>query len=109
MLSSYRHLYGATEYAVGVSVPSPGASPTPSGDGLAPRAIRRRLLLEEAGEFDREYRRVMSDAMETLDLNPVLEMLRRWELIARMTEHDPEAHRRMLRTAAAKPAVAEDW
>jgi hypothetical protein len=82
-------------------VASSGASPTPSGDGLAPRAIRSRLLLEDAGEFDSEYRRVLADAMETLDLNPVLDMLRRWERIARMTEHDPEAYRRMLRTAAA--------
>jgi hypothetical protein len=68
---------------------------------LTPRAIRAQLLPEEAGDFDREYRRVMAEATETLDLAPVLEMLRRWGRVARLTEHDPQAHRRMLRTAAA--------
>jgi hypothetical protein len=74
----------------------------PSADGrLTPRAIRAQLLAEEAGDFDREYRRVKAEATEALDLTPVLEMLRRWERVARLTVHDPQAHRRMLRTADA--------
>ena len=32
---------------------------------------------EEVGDLDREYRRVMAEATETLDLTSVLEMLRR--------------------------------
>jgi hypothetical protein len=83
-----------------MSVSASGAEPFSAGR-MAPRAIRARLLPEEAGDFDREYRRVMAEATETLDLTPVLAMLRRWERAARLTEHDPQAHRRMLRTAAA--------
>jgi len=66
-----------------------------------PRAIRAQLLPEETGDFDREYRRVMAEATETLDLTSVLAMLSCWERVARLTEHDPQAHRRMLHTAAA--------
>jgi hypothetical protein len=64
------------------------------GGRLAPRSIRGRLLPEEAGDFDREYRRVMAEAIETLDLKPVLEMLTRWERVALLTEDDPEAYSR---------------
>jgi len=37
----------------------------------------RNSLPEEVGDLDREYRRVMAEATETLDLTSVLEMLRR--------------------------------
>ena len=86
-----------------MSIAASGAEPSPVGR-LTPRVIRAQLLPEEAGDFDREYRRVMAQATETLDLTSVLEMLRRWERIARLTRHDPKAHRRMLRTAAAMNA-----
>jgi uncharacterized protein YmfQ (DUF2313 family) len=86
-----------------MSVAASGAEPSPVGR-LTPRAIRAQLLPEEAGDFDREYRRVMAEATETLDLTSVLEMLRRWERVARLTEHDRQGHRRMLRTAAAMNA-----
>ena len=79
---------------------SSGSDPaSPLGGRLAPRSIRGRLLPEEAGDFDREYRRVMAEAIETLDLNPVLEMLTRWERVALLTEHDPGGYQQMLRTA----------
>lgn len=61
----------------------------------SPRAIRAALLPEEVGNFDREYRREMATAIETLDLAPVIEMLARWQLVARSSQ-DPQAHRRML-------------
>ena len=83
-----------------MSIAASGAEPSPVGR-LTPHVIRAQLLPEEAGDFDREYRRVMAEATETLDLTSVLEMLRRWERVAQLTEHDPQAHRRMLRTAAA--------
>ena len=88
-------------YRRGMSVAaSSGSDPvSPLGGRLAPRAIRGRLLPEEAGDFDREYRRVMAEAMETLDLKPVLDMLTRWERVALLTEHDPEGYQQMLRTA----------
>lgn len=53
------------------------------------------MLPEEAGDFDREYRQVMREAMETLDLTAVLEMLERWRRVA-LLSRDPERHRRML-------------
>jgi Family of unknown function (DUF6247) len=84
-----------------MSVAASGAEPLLPADRLTPRKIRAQLLPEEAGDFDREYRRVMAEATESLDLTPVLEMLGRWGRVARLTEHDPQAHRRMLRTATA--------
>jgi uncharacterized protein DUF6247 len=67
--------------------------------GSSPQAIRAALLPEEVGNFDREYRREMAAAIETLDLTPVIEMLARWRLVARSSQ-DPQAHRRMLTHAA---------
>ncbi|HSL06426.1 MAG TPA: DUF6247 family protein, partial [Pseudonocardiaceae bacterium] len=51
------------------------AQPLPPGS--SPQAIRAALLPEEVGNFDREYRREMAAAIETLDLTPVIEMLAR--------------------------------
>ena len=90
-----------------MSVAASNGEPSSPGGRLTPRAIRAQLLAEEAGDFDREYRRVMAEATETLDLTPVLEMLRRWERVARLTTHDLQAHRRMLRTADALNAGAD--
>ncbi|MGH3768332.1 MAG: DUF6247 family protein [Pseudonocardiaceae bacterium] len=74
------------------------APPLPAGS--SPQAIRAALLPEEVGNFDREYRREMAIAIETLDLTPVIEMLARWQLVARSASQDPQAHRRMLAHAA---------
>lgn len=63
--------------------------------GRSPREIRAALLPEEAGDFDREYRQVMREAMETLELTPVVEMLERWHRVA-LLSRDAERHRRML-------------
>lgn len=65
-----------------------------------PRAIRAVLLPEEAGDFDREWRAALARAAETLDLTEVFDTLERWQRIARSTQADPQAHRRMLATAA---------
>ena len=88
------------QYGRSMPVAASGAEPSPA-DQLTPHAIRAQLLPEEAGDFDREYRSVMAEATETLDLTSVLAMLHRWERVARLTAHDPQAHRWMLRTAAA--------
>jgi hypothetical protein len=64
-----------------------------------PREIRAALTGEEIGDFDREYRQVMSDAAESLDLSGVLAMLERWRRVAWSTRNDPEAHRWMLESA----------
>jgi len=77
-----------------------------------PRSIRAALLPEEVGDFDREYRRVMVEATETLDLTEVLDCLKRWRLVA-WSSQDPQAHRRMLQNAARLMAgediATEPW
>lgn len=78
-----------------------------------PRAIRAALIGAEVGDFDREYRRALAEAAETLDLNGVLEVLRRWQRVAWSTRDDPEAHRRMLehavRLTAGQDIATEPW
>jgi hypothetical protein len=94
-----------------VSVAAHG--PAPSADEyLTPKSIRAALLPEETGDFDSEYRHAMAEATETLDLNPVLDLLERWRRVARSSQ-DPKAHRRMLKHAAALNAgesvPTESW
>ena len=90
------------------------ASPIPSIPRAAtPRAIRATLTGEEIGDFDREYRRTMAEAAESLDLSGVLEMLRRWQRVAWSIHDDPSAHRRMLenarRLASGGDIATESW
>ncbi|GAB3727132.1 DUF6247 family protein [Nocardiopsis nanhaiensis] len=77
-----------------------------------PKAIRAALLPEEAGDFDREFRRVMNEARESLDIAPVNECLDRWWHVA-MSSRDPEAHRHMLDVAAraerGEPVSTVPW
>jgi hypothetical protein len=63
-----------------------------------PRAIRAALLPEDLAGFDREYRAVMAEAMETLDLNPVTAFVERWWRVA-WSSADPGGHRAMLADA----------
>jgi hypothetical protein len=62
-----------------------------------PAGIRDALIDEERAEFEQAYRKAMTEATRTLDLAPVLEVLRNYHRIAVMTQHQgPEAHRRRL-------------
>jgi hypothetical protein len=72
-----------------------------------PREVRAALTGEEIAHFDREYRRVMADAAESLDLSAVMSMLRRWQRVAWSTQDDPDAHRHML-TCADKLTAGDD-
>lgn len=75
-------------------VPRPAA---PSGPPDAtPRSIRAALLPEKVDDFDRDYRHALEVAAETLSLDELHRTLRHWHRIARMTQADPAAHRRML-------------
>ncbi len=67
----------------------------------SPAEIRAELLPEEQPDFDRQWRAALVDAAETLSLDEVYKTLECWRRIAWMTQADPEAHRRMLRRAAA--------
>ncbi|MCE7005705.1 DUF6247 family protein [Kibdelosporangium philippinense] len=80
--------------------------------GTTPRAIRAALLPEEAADFDRDYRKALRTAADTLSLDELHAALTHWHRVARMTQADPEAHRRMLQRAedrlrtGAEPAGA---
>jgi hypothetical protein len=74
-----------------------GAARLPATD--TPREVRATLLPDEVGQFDSEWRAAMSRAAEALDLAEVYAVLDRWRFIARLTQVDPEAHRRMLAKA----------
>lgn len=63
----------------------------------SPLAIRHALLPEEVEDFDREFRAVMGEAMETLDLTVVRTFVERWWRVA-WSSADPEGHRAMLET-----------
>jgi Family of unknown function (DUF6247) len=62
-------------------------------------AIRAMLLPEEVEDFDREFRREMATATETLDLSGAVAMLARWQRVA-LSSQDPQAHRLMREHAA---------
>lgn len=70
--------------------------------GASPAEIRAALLAGERSDFDREYQRALKTAAETLTLDELAETLECWRRIAWSTADDPEAHRRMLRAAAAR-------
>ena len=86
-------------YRGSVASASAGFGDAQPGPASTPREIRAALLGEEVGHFDREYRQVMADAAESLDLSRVLEMLERWRRVA-WSSSDPDAHRTMLDNAA---------
>ena len=78
-----------------------------------PREIRAALRGQEVADFDREYRRTMADAAESLDLSGVVSMLRRWQRVAWSTQDDLDAHRHMLasvvKLGAGGGVVTESW
>lgn len=75
--------------------------PAPFADA-SPAEIRAALLDEEKPDFDQQYRHALDTAAESLSLDELHETLESWRRIAWMTHTDPEAHRRMLRTAAER-------
>lgn len=81
-------MWGMT--AVAVKPPFANASPA---------EIRAALLPEERPNFDREYRRALEVAGETLTLDELHNTVECWRRIAWSTQADPEAHRRTLANA----------
>lgn len=81
----------------------------------SPREIRAALLPEEAPAFDAAYQRALREASETLSLETLQSTLANWRRIARMTQADPAAHRRMLQQAertrrtGQPPEGAVEW
>jgi hypothetical protein len=75
------------------------AGPAAQPAAGTPREIRAALLPEEVGQFDSAWRAALARAAESLDLGEVYDVLRHWRRIARLTQADPDAHRRMLAKA----------
>ncbi|SDR30618.1 DUF6247 family protein [Thermostaphylospora chromogena] len=69
---------------------------TPPGKSL--RSIRAALSPADLGDFDREYRAVMTEAIETLDLDPVGAFIERWWRVA-WSSAGSDDHHAMLDTA----------
>jgi hypothetical protein len=92
----------------------PPQAPEP-GEFDSPKAIRAALLSEERGDFDEAYKGALQEAGETLSLEGLHATLAHWTLIARQTQANPTAHRRMLQQAAQTlrtgepPAGALEW
>jgi hypothetical protein len=76
--------------------------------GTTPRAIREALLPEEVADFDFSYRKALKAAAETLSLEEVYKTLEHWHRIARMTQADPAAYRRMLQRAERTLRTGEE-
>ncbi|WP_326825268.1 DUF6247 family protein [Streptosporangium sp. NBC_01756] len=77
-----------------------------------PRAIRAALLPEEVGDFDREFRAVMAEATETLDLTVVTSFVERWWRVA-WSSADVAGHRALLdhadRLVRGENVAARSW
>lgn len=81
----------------------------------SPREIRAALLPEEVAAFDAAYQQALQEASKTLSLETLQSTLANWRRIARMTQTDPAAHRRMLQQAertlrtGQPPEDAVEW
>ena len=98
-----------------MSVQPHGQSSEPpfvSAPGKTLRAIREALLPEDKGEFDREFRAVMAEATESLDLTVVTSFIDRWWRVA-WSSAEAEGHQRMLDNAArlnrGEAVATEEW
>jgi hypothetical protein len=90
---------------------SEGSSPHPDLSPYAdasPAEVRAALIPEEAVEFDRQWREVMTRATDTLDLNEVLQTLDSWRRVAWLTTASgPDGYRRMLAQAEQRLRTGE--
>ena len=60
----------------------------------SPAQVRAALTVEDAAEFDRQWRALMARATERLDLSEVQEALQGWRQVAWVTSaHGPETYR----------------
>ena len=68
--------------------------------GMTPAAIRDALIDGDRVDFVADYEAAMAEATRTLELGPVLELLRDWYPTAVLTKRmGSDAYRRMLATA----------
>jgi hypothetical protein len=68
----------------------------PEKPQATPKAIRDALLPEEVEAFDRDYRRALTIAQDTLHLDELRTTLQHWHRNALATHADPVGRRHML-------------
>jgi len=74
----------------------------------SPREVRAALVPEEQSDFDREWRAVMSEATEALELADVFRILDSWRRRAMITTHlGHNGYRRMLARAEERLRTGE--
>lgn len=87
--------YGLRMSAAAASEPRPRGR-TPFADA-SPAQVRAALIPEDVERFDRQWREVMANATEHLDLTEVSATLDSWRRIAWLTTaNGPDSYRRML-------------
>jgi hypothetical protein len=94
----------------------PASAGRPPFADASPAQLRAALIPEDAAEFDRQWREVMTRATENLDLAEVLAILESWRRIAWLTSaNGPAGYRRILANAehlqrtGELPAGAVPW
>lgn len=76
--------------------------------GASPARIREALTEEDAAAFDRQWRTLMGQATERLDLTEVNEALEAWRHVAWVTSvHGPVAYRQTLASAETRLQTGE--
>jgi len=79
--------------------PEPVSARPPFADA-SPAQVRAALVPEDAERFDREWRAVMVEATENLDLTQVHQTLESWRRVAWLTRaNGPDGYRRLLARA----------
>jgi hypothetical protein len=85
----------------------PGGRGVPFADA-SPAQVRAALVPEDDAEFDRQWREVLTRAIETLDLAEVTETLASWRQVAWVTSaRGQDGYRRMMRQAEQTMATGE--
>jgi len=85
-----------------VTAASAGSSPPgrPPFADATPAQIRHALTPPDAAEFDRQWREIMNQATELLDLAPVHNLLESWRRVAWMTAvRGPHKYQQTMATA----------
>ncbi len=83
--------------AASAGSPQPGRPPFVDA---TPTQIRDALTPEDVAEFDRQWREVMNQATDRLDLSEVHEVLESWRRIAWLTVvRGPQGYRRTMASA----------
>jgi hypothetical protein len=91
--------------AASAGSPQPGRPPFVDA---TPAQIRDALTPEDVTEFDRQWRKVMNQATDRLDLSEVHQVLEAWRRIAWLTvASDPHGYRRTMASAEQRLRTGE--